>query len=122
MKHCLIVEDMASIRKVARHYIHSYGFQVSEAEDAMSAIKHCSANTPDVIVLDWSLPDMTSLDLVSSLRALPGGRRPYIIYFTTEYDQADLTRAFQAGVDDFLIKPFDKDMIEAKFRFTGKAA
>lgn len=115
MKVCLIVDDASVIRKIARHIIESMRYLVVEAESGQQAIEACRTAMPDVILLDWQMPGMSAIEFLAALRASPGGRHPSIIYCTTEHDSVDISRAFAAGADSYLMKPFDRETIEAKF-------
>ena len=68
-----------------------------EAENGQEALELCKARMPDVILLDWQLPVMGATEFISALRAATGGRRPQIVYCTTEHDAIDISRAFAAG-------------------------
>ncbi len=122
MKRCLIIDDSLVIRKVARHFIEHEQYDVVEAETADEALKVCMQRMPDVIVLDWHLPGMTSFEFLTALRFTAGAKRPFVLYCTTENDTADLTRAFNAGADSYLMKPFDRQSFTAKFKEAGLAA
>jgi two-component system, chemotaxis family, chemotaxis protein CheY len=122
MKHCLIVDDSDVIRKVAAHLLADYGFETSDAEHGQDALEKCIARMPDVILLDWHMPVMAGMEFISSLRLQPSGDKPHVIYCTTEYDPQDIARALAAGADDFLLKPFDRDGLRAKFADVKAAA
>lgn len=122
MKHCLIVDDSEIIRRVARNFIERLNYRVTEAETGELALKICTEESPDLILLDWQLPTMTALEFLTGLRLAHNAKRPFILYCTTENDTADLTRAFTAGADDYMIKPFDRADLEAKFSAAGLAA
>jgi two-component system chemotaxis response regulator CheY len=115
MKRCLIIDDSDVIRKVARHILERLSYDVSEAESGQDGFDRCKAKMPDVILLDWLLPDMKAVEFLSALRLSAGGKRPFVIYCPTEYDPADISRAFAAGADDYLMKPFDRKSLVAKF-------
>ncbi len=114
MKRCLIVDDAGVIRKVARHIVESLRFEVEEAESCQAGVELCRAAMPDVILLDWQAPPMSATEFLAAVRALPDGRRPAIVYCTTEQDPVDISRAYSAGADSYLLKPFDRPSIEAK--------
>ena len=119
MKHCLVVDDSEVIRKVARRILESMHFEISEAETGQQAIEMCKASTPDAILLDWMMPVMSGVEFLGALRLANLEKRPYIIYATTENDQSELTRAFTAGADDYVLKPFDRASLVAKFTDAG---
>jgi two-component system chemotaxis response regulator CheY len=124
MAHCLIVDDSRVIRTVARRIFEELHFITGEAEDGMAALRAAREKMPDLILLDWSMPGMTSLEVVRSLRAQPDGGRPVILVCTTEIDANEIAHAVAAGIDDYIMKPFDRETLSAKLAelHTGRAA
>ena len=119
MKTCLVVDDLSVIRKVARRILEGLEFQIVEAENGEEAIELCKKNLPDAILLDWNMPKMDGYDFLRMLRRLPGGDRPKVVFCTTENDVAHIARALHAGANEYIMKPFDKDIVEAKFQEVG---
>lgn len=119
MKHCLIVDDSAVIRKVARRILEEMAFGISEAENGELALSICQHEMPDVVLLDWNMPVMDGYEFLTRLRNMPGGKRPKILFCTTENDIGHITRALQAGADEYIMKPFDKDIMAAKLQEVG---
>ena len=119
MKTCLIVDDSGVIRKVARRILESLGFKILEAENGEQAFAACQRELPDAILLDWNMPKMDGYDFLRVLRRLPGGERPKVVFCTTENDVAHIARALQAGANEDIMKPFDKDIVEEKFQEVG---
>jgi two-component system chemotaxis response regulator CheY len=119
MKTCLIVDDSGIIRKVARRILESLEFQILEAEDGAQALETCQRALPDAILLDWNMPKMDGYDFLRALRRLPGGERPKVVFCTTENDVAHIARALQAGANEYIMKPFDKDIVQEKFQEIG---
>lgn len=119
MKHCLVVDDSAVIRKVARRILESLSFRISEAEDGEQALTACRAQMPDAVLLDWNMPVMDGYDFLRALRALPGGAHPKVVFCTTENDVANIARALRAGADEYIMKPFDKEIMTAKMQEVG---
>ena len=119
MKTCLIVDDSGIIRKVARRILESLEFQILEAENGEQAFEICQRELPDAILLDWNMPKMDGYDFLCVLRRLPGGERPKVVFCTTENDVAHIARALQAGANEYIMKPFDKDIVEEKFQEIG---
>ena len=119
MKTCLVVDDSSVIRKVARRILEGLDFQIVEAENGEEAIESCKKNLPDAILLDWNMPKMDGYDFLRMLRRLPGGDRPKVVFCTTENDVAHIARALHAGANEYIMKPFDKDIVEAKFQEVG---
>ncbi len=114
MAYCLVVDDSRVIRTVARRILEELNFIVGEAEDGMGALRAMREKMPDIILLDWCMPGMSGLETVRSLRAQPGGDRPIILIATTEMDSNEIAHGVAAGIDDFIMKPFDRDTLAAK--------
>jgi two-component system, chemotaxis family, chemotaxis protein CheY len=119
MKTCLVVDDSSVIRKVARRILEGLEFQILEAENGEEAIETCKKQLPDAILLDWNMPKMDGYDFLRVLRRLPGGDGPKVVFCTTENDVAHIARALHAGANEYIMKPFDKDIVEAKFQEVG---
>lgn len=107
MKRCLIADQSEVIRKVARHYLEKAQIGVLEADCADAALALIRDNSPEAVILDWRLPGKTTVEILSALRFGDKAKRPLVIYATTENDPADISRAFSAGADSYLLKPFD---------------
>ncbi len=119
MKTCLIVDDSSVIRKVARRILEGLDFQISEAEDGQEAFEACREKMPDAILLDWNMPRMDGYEFLRMLRRLPDGDRPKVVFCTTENDVAHIARALHAGANEYIMKPFDREIVEAKFQEVG---
>ncbi len=119
MKHCLVVDDSAVIRKVARRILEELRFTASEAENGREALDQCRVSMPDAVLLDWNMPVMDGIAFLVALRKERGGEDPKVIFCTTENDVEHITRAISAGADEYIMKPLDRDIIEAKFHEVG---
>jgi two-component system chemotaxis response regulator CheY len=119
MKTCLVVDDSSVIRKVARRILEGLEFQIVEAEDGEQALDACQSHMPDAVLLDWNMPRMDGYDFLRSLRCMPQGDRPKVVFCTTENDVAHIARALHAGANEYIMKPFDKEIVEAKFQEVG---
>jgi two-component system chemotaxis response regulator CheY len=119
MKNCLVVDDSSVIRKVARRILEEMGFVVSEAEDGAQALAACRGEMPEAILLDWNMPVMDGFEFLSELRTMAGGDAPKVVFCTTENDIAQIARALKAGANEYIMKPFDRDIVEAKFAEAG---
>ena len=119
MKTCLVVDDSSVIRKVARRILEGLEFEISEAEDGEEALAACQRQLPDAVLLDWNMPKMDGYEFLRALRRLPGGDGPKVVFCTTENDVAHIARALHAGANEYIMKPFDKDIVEAKFQEVG---
>jgi len=119
MRRCLIVDDSRLIRRVERRMMETLGFEVSEAEDGHQALARCAAGMPDVVLLDWVMPHMDGLEFLMALRKLAGGTGPRVIFCTSQVDMSFVSRAIEAGADEFVMKPFDIDTLGAKLAEVG---
>jgi two-component system, chemotaxis family, chemotaxis protein CheY len=119
MKTCLVVDDSSVIRKVARRILEGLDFQIIEAEDGEKALQVCQLRLPEAVLLDWNMPNMDGYEFLRQLRRMPGGDRPRVVFCTTENDVAHIARALHAGANEYIMKPFDKEIVEAKFQEVG---
>jgi two-component system chemotaxis response regulator CheY len=119
MKTCLVVDDSSVVRKIARSILEDMDFQITEAEDGEQALESCRATMPDAVLLDWNMPVMDGYEFLGNLRRMPGGDAPKVVFCTTENDVAHIARALHAGANEYIMKPFDKDIVTAKFQEVG---
>ena len=119
MRTCLIVDDSRVIRKVARRILEDLGFEIAEAADGMEALAWCRAAKPDAILLDWNMPVMNGIEFLRRLRSEPGGAAPKVVFCTVENDLAHIEQALAFGADEYIMKPFDGDIIASKFAEVG---
>jgi two-component system chemotaxis response regulator CheY len=121
MKSCLIVDDSRVIRKVSRHILEGMGFAVDEAADGQEALARCDEAMPDVILLDWNMPVMSGLEFIRLLRQRSQGDEPKVVFCTTENDIAHIRAAIDAGADEYVMKPFDRETLQIKLQLVGVA-
>lgn len=119
MKSCLIVDDSRVVRSVARKILEELNFSVEEAEDGKQALDRCTTDMPDAILLDWNMPVMTGIDFLKELRQVPGGGSPIVVFCTTENDINHIQEAISAGANEYIMKPFDKEIVQDKFSQVG---
>ncbi len=121
MKTCLVVDDSKVIRKVARHILETLDFTVSEAQDGREALAACEAAAPDVVLLDWNMPVMSGIEFLRALGQSSIAPRPKVVFCTTENDAAHIRLAIEAGANEYVMKPFDRDTLESKLQLVGAA-
>ena len=119
MRTCLVVDDSRVIRKVARRILEDIGYEIAEAADGMEALAWCRAAMPDAVLLDWNMPLMNGIEFLRRLRAEPGGEAPVVVFCTVENDLAHIREALDAGANEYIMKPFDGDIIAAKLADAG---
>jgi two-component system, chemotaxis family, chemotaxis protein CheY len=119
MRTCLVVDDSSVIRKIARRILEELGFQIIEAEDGEKALAACAFELPDAVLLDWNMPVMDGYEFLGHLRRMPGGEKPKVVFCTTENGMDHIARALDAGANEYIMKPFDKDIVAAKFQEVG---
>jgi len=119
MKSCLIVDDSRVVRKVARRILEDLHFAIEEAADGKLALDACLKKMPDVVLLDWNMPVMNGIDFLRELRRAPGGGSPVVVFCTTENDLQHIQEAIGAGANEYIMKPFDSDILAAKFAQVG---
>ena len=114
MKTCLVVDDSRVVRRVARRLLEDLGFAVAEAGDGLEALAWCRAMMPDLILLDAGMPLMSGLDFLRRLRLEPGGRAPKVVFCSAETNLDRIREALDAGAAEYIIKPFDGDIVAEK--------
>ncbi|HEY9164001.1 MAG TPA: response regulator [Magnetovibrio sp.] len=119
MKTCLIVDDSKVIRMVARKILLELEFETSEAADGQEALDACKTKMPDAVLLDWNMPVMDGITFLRELRKVPGGDKPIVVFCTTENDLDHIQEAMTAGANEYIMKPFDSDIVQAKFQQVG---
>src|SRR5258708_39757339 len=105
-KHILIVEDERPIREMIAFGLKRAGFEVREAEDSRAARSAVADRRPDLVLVDWMLPDTSGLELTRSLKRDRETRDLPIIMLTARAAEADKVAGLDGGADDYLTKPF----------------
>lgn len=119
MKTFLVVDDSRVVRKVARRILEGFGFAVEEAEDGAQALTACRAKLPDAILLDWNMPVMNGLEFLHALRGEFGADNPSVVFCTTENDLSRIEQAIEGGANEYIMKPFDAEIIQSKLAQVG---
>lgn len=119
MRTCLVVDNSKMIRRVASRILSEMKFNTEEAENGLEALNFCRGKMPEAILLDWNMPVMDGLTFVRTLRQEVGGKQPVIVFCTSERDVTRISEALSAGADEYIMKPFDSDIIASKFLQAG---
>jgi len=121
VKTCLVVDDSRVVRKVARRLLEDMDYAVAEAGDGMEALAWCRAMMPDLVFLESSMESMGGLEFLRRLRLEPGGRTPKVIFCSAEADLDHIREALDAGAAEYIIKPFDAEIVCEKLAMAGAA-
>jgi len=119
MKTLLVVDDSRVVRAVMRQMLEWLYFDVREAEDGETALELWSTSTPDAVLLDWKMPGMDGLQFLRTLRSRDGIAQPIVIVCSTYNDAPHLAEAIEAGADEYIMKPFDTDILQSKLAIVG---
>jgi two-component system chemotaxis response regulator CheY len=119
VKLCLVVDDSRVVRKVSRRILEDLGFEVAEAGDGAEALAWVRTAMPDVILLDWNMPVMNGLEFLRRLRKEPGGTAPRVVFCSIENDLERIREALDEGADEYIMKPFDGDIVASKLGLAG---
>ncbi|MCA1798843.1 MAG: phosphate regulon transcriptional regulator PhoB [Xanthomonadaceae bacterium] len=113
-KHLLLVEDERAIREMLAFSLQRAGFSVQAAEDVAAARRAVADRTPDLVILDWMLPDVSGIEYARSLKRDEATREIPIIMLTARGEEDDKVRGFEAGADDYITKPFSPRELVAR--------
>lgn len=112
----LVVDDDGSMRAVVRKVLETVGHQVLEAPDGKVGMEMALEFQPQLMIVDWMMPEVTGLELTRALRQTKIGRSIYILIMTSLEDDDRLIEAFENGVDDFMSKPINPRVLAARLR------
>jgi two-component system chemotaxis response regulator CheY len=116
---CLVVDDSRVVRRIARQMLEAHGVEVEEAEDGAVALSACRRSLPGCVLLDWNMPVMNGLEFLKALRREFGPDRPAVLFCTTENDIDFIEQAITHGAQEFIMKPFDEEILMGKFAQIG---
>lgn len=119
MATCLIADDSKIIRMVLAQIMRNLGFDVIEAEDGNDVVKQWKRSYADLIIMDWRLPVIEGIDVLYMIRSTPKLKQPKIIFCSSLIDEDKIREAINGGADDYIMKPFDEDIIESKITILG---
>ena len=118
---CLVVDDSAVVRKVARRILEKQGFAVREAGDGVQAMAACGAAMPDLILLDRNMTVLDGIGFLKALRAAHGPDAPVVVMCTTDAAMDRIIEGLEAGAQEYVMKPFDEDILMEKLALVGMA-
>ena len=115
----LIADDSRMVRRVAGRILREFGFDVQEAATGREALDQARLRLPTLVLLDWNLKGLDGLEVLAALRSLPNGESIKIVFCTAERSPERIVAALQAGANEYIMKPFDSDIVESKLVLTG---
>ena len=116
---CLVVDDSRVIRRMATDTLKSLGLRTAEAEHGKAAVEFCRHTVPDIVLLDWNMPEMDGISCLRALRTMPLSPLPAIVMCTTENGLTKIREALESGADEYIMKPYDRDVLLAKLEQLG---
>ena len=121
--HALVVDDSSAMRAFLRLILRDVGFEVAEARNGREGLERLHANgAPDLVLLDWNMPEMNGFEMLQKMRASSALRGTRVMMVTTETELAEMSRALGAGADEYVMKPFTRDVILDKLQILGLGA
>jgi len=118
---CMILDDDEIARLAAAKIVADVGLIPLSMNDSETALRYCQEATPDIIILDIMMPKVDGLAFLKSLRKLQGGFRSYVIACTARNDVETVNKMNNAGVNDYVIKPFEPQLLMKKLKDSGMA-
>ena len=112
----LLVEDDPSIKDIVKYNLDSLKFNFHACEKSEEALEFCDTNLPDIIIIDWMLPGMSGISLSKTLRKRKDTFEIPLIMLTARSDEEDRIKGFEAGIDDYIIKPFSPKELKARIK------
>lgn len=106
-----IVDDSRTVRRIARRIVEAADMQAAEATSGEEGLAACRRLRPEYVLLDWNMPRMNGIECLRTVRRGCGGTRPGAILCTTENDPEHIVAAIEAGAQEFIMKPFDADIL-----------
>ena len=116
----LVVDDSRSMRMILSKQLRELGFNVEEAESGQEALAKLHSGGPaDLVLLDWNMPDMDGREVLGLIRSQPLYNSTRVMMVTTESEMSQVSIALEAGANEYLMKPFDKNALAEKLVLLG---
>ncbi len=118
-KKAIVVDDSSVMRQIIKNNLKHLGFEQSnlvDAEDGEQALKKINEDTIDLVIADWNMPRMTGIDLLKAIRADLALKKLPFLMVTSEADKEKIMEAVQAGVNQYIVKPFNATQLEEKIK------
>lgn len=119
MAKCLVADDSKIIRMLFAKIMENLGFDVTEAEDGEEVVEQCQLNEFDLVIMDYRLPVLDGIDAMYKIRNSRLEKQPKIIFCSSLLDIEKIEEALDGGADDYVLKPFDEEIIISKLSILG---
>lgn len=116
----MLVDDSRAMRAILGSIVSKLGFEILEAEHGLDALEKLSqCDLPDLLLIDWNMPEMNGLELVEALRAKSEFTDVPIVMVTSENEMESMIKALEAGANEYVMKPFEPEVLIAKLQQLG---
>jgi len=116
----IVVDDSRSMRAIISKQLRDLGFEVQEAQSGQEALARLHENKKtDLVLLDWNMPDMDGFEVLSLIRSEPAHKEVRVMMVTTESEMSQVAVALEAGANEYLMKPFDREALVEKLILLG---
>ncbi len=119
MAKCVIADDSRIIRMLLSKIMTNLGFEVIEAEDGEEVVEMVELNEPSIVIMDWRLPVLDGIDALYKIRSLKNIEQPKVMFCSSIIDVEKIKEALNGGADDYVMKPFDEEIIISKLEILG---
>lgn len=114
---CIIADSSPIMRKLLTQIVNNFHYNVIEVENGDELLKNCLSKQPDLIISDWELPLIDGADVLYSIRNDANIKQPIFMFCAYIKDVGVIKQALDSGADDFIMRPFDEDIIASKLKF-----
>lgn len=116
----LVVDDSRAIRSIIGKSVRELGFEVLEASHGGEALERLrSHGVVELALVDWNMPEMNGFDFLVAVRANPAWKDMIVVMVTTETEMSQMQRALEAGANEYVMKPFTRDVLREKLQLVG---
>lgn len=118
--YAIVIDDSRAVRAILSGMLREMGFETSEATNGKDAMMQLKASQPPALaLLDWNMPEMNGFELLQRVRANRAFDSMRIVMVTTETEMSQMLRALEAGANEYVMKPFTREVIREKLQLLG---
>lgn len=113
----LVVDDSSTMRRIIINTLNKLGYkECHEASNGREGVERLATTQVDMVITDWNMPEMSGVDFVKAIRAMPATASIPVLMVTTNAAKEDILYALEAGVNDYMVKPFTPDTLREKIQ------